>query len=54
MASCKECIYCRILATCWICKKDSNGKIRRLSELGTEGVESCDFFTNDKLINILG
>ncbi|MFO7966737.1 MAG: hypothetical protein R6U44_03970 [Archaeoglobaceae archaeon] len=53
MVTCKECIYCRILATCWVCKKDSNGKIRKLSELHLE-IEDCTFFTNDKLINILG
>ncbi len=52
MVNCEECIYCRILATCWVCKKDSNGMIRKLIELQSE--EGCSFFTNDKLINILG
>ncbi|MFP3910159.1 MAG: hypothetical protein ACLFVX_09910 [Archaeoglobaceae archaeon] len=53
MVTCKECIYCRILATCWVCKKDRNGKIRSLKELEAEDVENCTHFTNDKLINIL-
>jgi len=44
MATCKECICCRILVGCWVCKKGDG--VKRLSEL-TEEMQGCPNYSTD-------